>query len=156
MKYIEKYYQKFFDENDREKYKFFKKERVIALKNDPGPWHGPNTCSYNESKKTNPDLYKWYNKKHETNRKIAEVNDAITDIEDSVIEKMETIICKAGNAITLRNPVSRSDSSFTYIILEKHNRDNYLVYEMNNLKDTRILHWKRIVKLYKLKEYSEG
>ncbi len=154
MKYIEKYYQKFMNENQKIQYSDLKKKRVEVLKSDPGDWEGGDICSYSEAKNSNPELFKWYVLKSKINHRVWTVEEEIRDLELQLIEDMEEKICQPGNLIIYRNPGSPYNKTLSFLIMEQSGRDNYLLFNNINSRIYKV-HWKSIVKNYKLSKISE-
>ena len=142
-------------EPHKKEYIELKKERLEIIKNDPGPWpEGKKIYSYSESKTKNPELHEWYVKKSKINYKLCNIDQAVTDLEEKVIESMEASICKEGNILVLRKPGSKYLKTVSYIVLGKHSRDRYELYN-NNSQNFVNVNWKKIIKNYKLSKISE-
>jgi len=154
MKYIEKYYQRFMSKDQKKKYDYLKKNRVEALKKDPGDWEGGDLCSFTVAKNSNPELFNWYVLKSKINHKVYLIEEEIRDLESQLIESMEEKICKIGNLVVYRNAPSPYYENLKLLIMEKSGRDNYLLFNNTNNRFHKI-HWKSLVKYYKLSEISE-
>lgn len=154
MKYIEKYYQDFMNKDQKNKYKLLKQKRTKIIKKDPGEWKLGNVCSFTEAKRSNPELFKWYVLKSKINHKIYIVEDDIRDLELQIIENMEEKICNPGNMVIYRKPPTSYYKSLSFLVMEKSGRDSYLLFNSVNNRLHKI-HWKCLVKEYKLSEISE-
>ena len=154
MKYIEKYYQGFMNKNQKKKYSSLKHERVNTLKEDPGDWEGGDICSFAEAQRSNPELHKWYVLKSKINHKIYLIEEDIRDLELETIESMEEKICKPGNLLVYRHANSDYYKKLSFLVMEKSGRDDYLLFNNVNSRFYKV-HWKRLIKNYKLSEISE-
>lgn len=151
MNYISKYFQCFLNENQIKEYNTIKENRKEYIKNnDPGPWTNQDICSFAEAKKSYPELHEWYLKKSRLDGYILETSKKIAKLEFSALECAEKTICSPGNIIT--DFYSKMNNKF--MIIEKENRDHYLLYNMDNKKEYTV-HWKTIVKKYKSSEISK-
>ena len=88
------------------------------------------------------------------NNEIHLIEDEIRDLESQLIESMEAKICKIGNLVVYRNPGSPYGKTLSFLVMEKVGRDNYFLFNSTNNRFHKV-HWKRLVKNYKLSEISE-
>lgn len=139
----------------KREYSSLKKERIEIIKSDPGDWPKDKIVySYHESKTKDPELHAWYIKKSKINHKLWNLDNKVIDLEERVIESMESDICKDGNILVPRKPVTDYQKNLSYIILGKHSRDKYELYN-NATQGFAWVHWKKIIKNYKLSNISE-
>ena len=142
------------NKNQEKNYKSLRQKRVKVLKKDPGDWDGGDICSFYEAKKSNPELHNWYIQKSKMNHKIYLIEEEIRDLESQLIESMEEKICKPGNLVVYRNPGSPYRKTLSFLVMEKAGRDNYFLFNSTNNRFHKV-HWKCLVKYYKLSEISE-
>jgi len=154
MKYIEKYYQGFMSKDQKKEYNHLKKSRVEVFKKDPGDWEGGDICSFTVAKNSNPELFDWYVLKSKINHKVYLIEEEIRDLESQLIESMEEKICKIGNLVVYRNPGAPYYRTLSFLVMEKAGRDDYLLFNSTNNRIYKV-HWKQLVKNYKLSEISE-
>lgn len=142
-------------EDHKKEYLSLKKERISVSKSDPGDWPKEKVVySYHESKTKDPELHAWYIKKSQINHKLWKIDCKVVDLEEKVIESMEGSICKDGNILVARKPVTDYQKKLSYIVLGKHSRDKYELY--SNMSQNFVwVHWKKIIKNYKLSNISE-
>ena len=142
------------NENQKNNYKLLRQKRVEALKTDPGDWSGGGLCSFCEAKKSNPELHDWYVQKSKMNHKVYLIEEEIRELESQLIESMEEKICKPGNIVVYRNTPTPYYKNLNFFLMEKSGRDDYLLFNSTNNRFHKV-HWKSLVKNYKLSEISE-
>ena len=140
--------------DQKKKYNYLKENRVKAIKKDPGDWEGGDLCSFTVAKNSNPELFSWYVLKSKINHKVYLIEEDIRDLELQIIESMEEKICKPGNLVVRRRTASSYYKSLSFLVMEKSGRDSYLLFNSVNNRLHKI-HWKFLVKEYKLSEISE-